>query len=150
MENNELEQVLLPQTAPPVLTPQQRRRRNAARLRQRRARAAFTMIEIMYVITILGILLNMAAPSWIKARNAARAQACSSNLKLIDQAKEQYALQNKLSGNAVITIADLTTTGVLRVNNGALLCPSGGHAYLAGQLGVKPVCPDAYPGHNCP
>ena len=67
--------------------------------RLRRFRSAFTLVEIMIVVLIIGILLNIALPSFITARNSSRSRACIANLKEIDSAKQQYIIDQKLASN---------------------------------------------------
>ena len=63
----------------------------------RRARHAFTLVEIMIVVLIIGILLAIAVPNFVRARESSRAKSCQANLKQIAGAKEQWALDNKKS-----------------------------------------------------
>ena len=66
-------------------------------------RSGFTLVEIMIVVLILGILLTIAVPNWMKAREGARAKSCLENLRSIEGAKEQWAMENrKGSGDAVV------------------------------------------------
>ena len=60
-------------------------------------RRAFTLVEIMIVVLIIGILVAIAVPNFVRARESARARACVGNLSQIDSAKEQYAMDNKLA-----------------------------------------------------
>src|SRR5260370_13884754 len=79
----------------------------AASLPFRGSRKGFTLVEIMIVVLIIGILLAVAVPNFIKARETSRAKACVANLKQIESAKEQWCMDNKAATNATPTDTDL-------------------------------------------
>ena len=103
----------------------------------KKARHGFTLVEIMIVVLIIGILLAIAVPNFIKARESSRTKSCIANLKQIDSAKEQYAMDNKLND------ADPIPAGALWAVGGYIKsepeCPSGG-AYTVGNVGTDPLC----------
>lgn len=63
--------------------------------------AAFTLIEIMFVVAIIGLIAAIAIPSFNGAITRARVQACAINRKNIDGAKAQWALENQQPLDAV-------------------------------------------------
>ena len=63
-------------------------------------KSGFTLVEIMIVVAIIGLLAAIAIPNFVKARTTAQKNACIANLKQIDGAKEQWALENKLTSGA--------------------------------------------------
>jgi prepilin-type N-terminal cleavage/methylation domain-containing protein len=97
----------------------------------------FTLIEIMIVVLIIGILLAIAVPNFVKARETSRAKSCVSNLKQIDSAKEQWAMDNKAGEGDTVTDAELWGTG--NYIKAEPSCPSGG-AYTVDVVGVNPTC----------
>ena len=103
----------------------------------------FTLVEIMIVVAIIGIILAIAVPAFIRARENSRGRACQENLAKIDGSKEQYGLEFKLANGAAITMGELIQPGGVNIGEGYLkkepICPAGG-AYTVGNLGENPTC----------
>ena len=97
----------------------------------------FTLVEIMIVVAIIGIIIAIAIPSFIRARETSRARACQENLAKIDGAKEQYALDENLGQGDPVAMADLVgpTLYIKREPE----CPAGG-AYTVDAVGTDPTC----------
>jgi len=70
----------------------------------------FTLIEIMIVVAIIALLAAIAIPSFKRAIDDSRKQACVINRKNIDAAKMRWALDNKKPIDAVPDDADLFGT----------------------------------------
>ena len=66
-------------------------------------RNGFTLVEIMIVVAIIGLLAMIAIPSFMRARTTSQMNGCINNLRQIEAAKDQYALENGLSNKANIT-----------------------------------------------
>lgn len=115
-------------------------------MRKRSAsRRGFTLLEIMVVVFILGVLVTLALPSWMNARTRAQARTCSANLRHIQQAKEQYALANRLPNGAPVQMSDLVPTYL----QAEPFCPAGGGAsYTVNAIGTDPTCPTGLPNHT--
>lgn len=106
----------------------------------------FTLIEIMIVILIIGILMSIAIPSFIKTRDDARTKVCIANLKQIDAAKAQ--IQMKASGSTLPTLSDAVIGGYIK--GGFPTCPDAG-TYTAGDYDINPTCSlEAVKGHKLP
>ena len=74
----------------------------------KRKRAGFTLVEIMIVVAIIALLAAIAVPGFLRARKRSQASRIINDLRLIDSAVDQYAIEtNKKSGEAVGT-ADWT------------------------------------------
>jgi prepilin-type N-terminal cleavage/methylation domain-containing protein len=71
-------------------------------------RGGFTLVEIMIVVAIIALLAAIAVPGFLRARKRSQASRILNDLRLIDSAIDQYAIEtNKQSGVAVGT-ADWT------------------------------------------
>lgn len=69
---------------------------------QLRRQNAFTLVEIMIVVAIIALLAAIAVPGFLRARKRSQAATIMNDLRLIDSALDQYAIEtNKLSGASV-------------------------------------------------
>ena len=65
-------------------------------------RGGFTLVEIMIVVAIIALLAAIAVPGFLRARKRSQASKIINDLRLIDSAVDQYAIENsKLTGTAV-------------------------------------------------
>ena|SRR2546428_4897445 len=55
----------------------------------------FTIVELMIVVAVISILLAIAIPSFVKTRDTSQLTAVYNNLRIIESAKDQWALENK-------------------------------------------------------
>jgi prepilin-type N-terminal cleavage/methylation domain-containing protein len=74
----------------------------------RKTKGAFTLVEIMIVVAIIGLLAAIAVPSFIRARLRSQATTVLNECRLLDAAKDQYALENNKAGSITPGFADLT------------------------------------------
>ena len=65
-------------------------------------RGGFTLVEIMIVVAIIALLAAIAVPGFLRARKRSQASRIINDLRLIDSAVDQYAIEtNKKSGDSV-------------------------------------------------
>ena len=97
----------------------------------------FTLIEILIVVAILGILISMAFPNYVKSRTNAQKQVCIENLAQIESAKQIWGVENgKTNGDAP---ADADLFGTDRYMKMKPRCPGGG-TYDLTAVGANATC----------
>ena len=102
-------------------------------------RSGFTLVEIMIVVAIIGMLASIAIPNFIRARTNSQINACINNLRQIDSAIQEWALENKQVASAAVTSANLRPY----MGRGTIgqwpSCPAGG-TYAVTTVATKPTC----------
>jgi prepilin-type N-terminal cleavage/methylation domain-containing protein len=73
-----------------------------------RKHAGFTLVEIMIVVAIIALLAAIAVPGFLRARKRSQASRILNDLRLIDAAVDQYAIETSKSSGNVVQIADWT------------------------------------------
>ena len=74
----------------------------------RRMNPGFTLVEIMIATMILGLLAMIALPAFLKSRTSTQRTGCLNNLRQIDSAKDQYALEYGGGEACSITVANVS------------------------------------------
>lgn len=113
------------------------------RTNERRSVRGFTVIEIMIVIAIIGIVVAIAAPTWVRARSQSRMKTCQENLSKLDSAKEQWALANNKTPGAQPLASDFVDPGYLKAFPREPSGATGGDnntGYTINPIGTEPVC----------
>ena len=101
--------------------------------------------EWIWVIFIIIFLAAIAIPNFVKARQTAQRNACIGNLRMIDGAKESWALENRAASGGAVTEDGPTGVNSYIKGNARPVCPGGGN-YTYGNVDEKPLCTVA--GHT--
>ncbi len=100
----------------------------------RKRACAFTLVEIMIVVAVIALLAAIAVPAFLRARKRAQAADVLNDLRMIDSAVSQYAIENgKKTGDAV-GVDDWTTY----VKQGTTLAETG-EDVLGNEFGPQTV-----------
>lgn len=107
---------------------------------------AFTLVEIMITVLIIGVLVGIALPNFMSARSRSQAKTCIANLRSIEGAKEQWAMEKKRGATDVPVTTDLVGTTTDGYIKSFPTCPSGG-SYSPENMITRPTCSKSADGH---
>ena len=106
-------------------------------------RGGFTLVEIMIVVAIIALLAAIAVPGFLRARKRSQASRILNDLRMIDSAVDQYAIETNRTSAAVVNVTDWTNY----LKKGSLLYNSGnsllGTAYGSQTVDTIPQVPSA-------
>src|SRR2546430_5406310 len=69
-------------------------------------RRGFTLVEIMIVVAIIALLAAIAVPGFLRARKRSQATRILNDLRMIDSAVDQYAIETNRSSGATVNTTD--------------------------------------------
>jgi len=114
-------------------------------IQMKNRKQGFTLVEIMIVVMIIGLLAAIALPGFARARQTAQANACINNLRQIESAKDQLAIETGLQTGA----AAPEMTALIPYLKATPVCPLAGASYVIGLIGnVRAGCSLNSATHN--
>jgi len=108
--------------------------------RFRAPRRGFTLVEIMIVVAIIGLLVAIAVPNYVRTRANAQRQVCIENLAQIESAKQIWGVEMGRANGDPATAADLI--GPTLYIKEEPLCPTGNDQYDFTVIGANALCPN--------
>lgn len=109
----------------------------------RKSAKGFTLVEIMIVVAIIALLAAIAVPGFLRARKRSQASRIINDLRLIDSAVDQYAIETNKTTGSPVAVADWTNY----LKKGTNLYVTGldilGNSYGPQTVDTLPVVPAA-------
>ena len=94
----------------------------------------FTLVEIMIVVAIIALLAAIAVPGFLRARKRSQASRILNDLRMIDAAVDQYAIETNRSTSFVVGVTDWTN--YLKKNS---MLYNTGKSLLGSSYGIQTV-----------
>lgn len=109
-------------------------------------KSGVTLVEILIIVSIIGVLLAIAMPNFMSSVGNVHTDTCIINLRQINLAKEQWALENDIEvGDDGDEPAAADLDSYIKDGTAGLVCPLDSSStfatsYTINSLGTNPVC----------
>ncbi len=104
-----------------------------------RSQMGFTLVELVIVGALIALLAVIAIPNFLQSRSAAQKSTCINNLRQIDAAIQQWAIEQRMPSDATVDSTDIAP--YLRR---LVICPAGGttfaDSYSISTVSAAPAC----------
>jgi len=97
-------------------------------------RAGFTLVEIMIVVAIIALLAAIAVPGFLRARKRSQASRILNDLRMVDSAVDQYAVETNRKTGDTVAVSDWTNY----LKRGSLIYTTG-NSVLGSAYGPQTV-----------
>ncbi len=108
-----------------------------------RHKKGFTLVEILIAIAIMTVLIMIAVPAFMTSRASAQEKTCMANLRQMESAKGQFAMEEKLENGTDVSWDDIVPKFIKQKPK----CPAKG-TYAVNPVGDDPTCD--FGGHDLP
>ncbi len=108
------------------------------------SKAGFTLVEIMIVVAIIALLAAIAVPNFLRARKRSQASRVLQDMRMIDSAIDQYAIETGKSTDNTVSWTDIKAY----LKTGSKLYNSGGTDILGYQINGGAFTVDGIPRIN--
>ena len=98
-------------------------------------RGGFTLVEIMIVVAIIALLAAIAVPNFLRSRKRSQATQVLEDLRQIDSAVDQWAIENNKAGGSAVTWGDVQKY----IKTGTRLYTSSGKDILGNTFTINAV-----------
>jgi len=96
-------------------------------------------VGALCTLLAFGLIIVIVVPDFIRMEDSSCQNSCVNNLRQLQAAKEEWALENGETNGTIVTVADITPYVQLDGNGNILKCPAGG-TYILGRVGEDVRC----------